>query len=89
MATLHERQEYRMRIMKTLYAAMEANRPSVAGAKLRNELGIPEPDLATACTYLAGEGMLLVDWTTHNTPATVTLTHQGIRLMEAEEEGRG
>ncbi|GGW60275.1 hypothetical protein [Streptomyces xantholiticus] len=89
MATLHERQEYRMRIMKTLYAAMEANRSSVTGANLRDDLGIPEPDLATACTYLADEGMLLVDWTTHNSPATVTLTHQGIRLMEAEEEGRG
>jgi hypothetical protein len=89
MATLHERQKYRMQIMKTLYAAMEANRPAVTGAKLSDAIGIPEQDLATACTYLADEGMLLVDWTTHNTPATVTLTHQGIRLMEAEEEGRG
>ncbi|UYQ63394.1 hypothetical protein [Streptomyces peucetius] len=89
MATLRERQEYRMRIMRTLYAAMEANRPGVTGAELRDGVGVPEPDLATACTYLADEGMLLVEWTTHHTPATVSLTHQGIRLMEAEEEAGG
>lgn len=86
MATLHERQNYRMKIMKALYDAMESNRSDMTGAKLRDGLRMPEQDLATACTYLAGEGLILVDWTTHNTPATVTLTHQGIRFMESEEE---
>ncbi|MFC5800957.1 hypothetical protein [Streptomyces formicae] len=89
MATLHERQNYRTTIMKALYNAMEGNRPGMTGAKLRDDLRMPEQDLAAACTYLAGEGLILVDWTTRNTPATVTLTHQGIRLMESEEEERG
>ncbi|WP_149182303.1 hypothetical protein [Streptomyces sp. TRM49041] len=85
MATLHERQNYRMAIMKALYDAMEGNRPGVTGAKLRDDLHLPDQDMAAACTYLAAEGLILVDWTTHSTPAAVTLTHQGIRLMESEE----
>ncbi|MFE7316645.1 hypothetical protein ACFU7T_26655 [Streptomyces sp. NPDC057555] len=49
---------------------------------------IPAEDLAAACTYLVGEDLITVDWTAGNTPAMVTLTHQGIRCMEAEEEER-
>ncbi|MER6614554.1 hypothetical protein [Streptomyces xantholiticus] len=87
MATLHERKNYREAIMKTLYEATEGNRLlGVTGAKLRDDLHMPEQDLAAACTYLAGEGLITVDWARGNTPAMVTLTHQGIRFMEAEEE---
>jgi hypothetical protein len=89
MATLHERKHYREAIMKTLYEATEGNRLlGVTGAKLRDDLGIPEQDLAAACTYLVGEELITVDWTRGNAPAMVMLTHQGIRLMEAEEEER-
>ncbi|WP_033320555.1 hypothetical protein [Streptomyces yerevanensis] len=89
MATLHERKHYREAIMKTLYEATEGNRLlGVTGAKLRDDLGIPEQDLAAACTYLVGEGFITADWTRGNAPAMVTLTHQGIRLMEADEEER-
>ncbi|MDQ0407232.1 hypothetical protein J2S50_005781 [Streptomyces sp. DSM 40167] len=28
----------------------------------------------------------MVDWTSHGTPATASLTHEGIRVMEGEEE---
>ncbi|MFK0197766.1 hypothetical protein [Streptomyces lavendulae] len=59
----------------------------ITGAQLRSDLRIPEQDLAAACTYLAGEGLITVDWEPGNTPAMVTLTHEGIRRMEAEEEG--
>jgi hypothetical protein len=90
MATLHERKHYREAVMKTLYEATEGNRLlGVTGAKLRDDLQVPEQDLAAACAYLAGEGLIAVDWEQGNTPAMVTLTHQGIRLMEAEEEERG
>ncbi|MFF3288746.1 hypothetical protein [Streptomyces sp. NPDC003023] len=89
MTTLRERQTYRMAIMKALYDAEERNRPGVNGAELRDSLGVPERDLTAACTYLAEEGLIEVDWTSHSTPATVTLTHEGLRHMEAEEEGRG
>jgi len=61
----------------------------VTGARLRDDLQVPEQDLAAACAYLVGEGLITVDWAQGNTPAMVTLTHQGIRLMEAEEEERG
>ncbi|MFF3464903.1 hypothetical protein ACWCQN_12555 [Streptomyces sp. NPDC001984] len=61
---------------------------AVTGAKLR-DLQIPEQDLAAACAYLMGEELITVDWAQGNTPAMVMLTHQGIRLMEAEEEERG
>ncbi|MCT4352182.1 hypothetical protein M5362_03430 [Streptomyces sp. Je 1-79] len=90
MATLHERQAYRERVLAALYEATEGNRLlGVPGQKLRNDLRIPEEDLAAACTYLAGEGLVTVDWEPGNTPAMVSLTHQGIRRMEAEEEERG
>jgi len=90
MATLHERKHFRKAIMKALYEKTEGNRLlGVTGVKLRDDLQIPEQDLAVACAYLVGEGLITVDWAQGNTPAMVTLTHQGIRLMEAEEEERG
>ncbi|CAM5631999.1 hypothetical protein SHIRM173S_11975 [Streptomyces hirsutus] len=90
MAILRDRKTYREKIMRALYEAAEGNRLlGVDGAKLRNDLGIPEQDMAAACTYLAGEGWVVVDWARGNTPTMITLTHQGIRRMEAEEEGRG
>ncbi|MBT2423901.1 hypothetical protein J7F01_30875 [Streptomyces sp. ISL-22] len=90
MATLHERKRYREAIMKTLYEAVEGNRLlGLTGAKLREHVAMPEEDLAAACTYLAGEGLIQVDWARGNTPSMVTLTHKGIQLMETEEENRG
>ncbi|MGW6392545.1 hypothetical protein ACWFR1_19010 [Streptomyces sp. NPDC055103] len=90
MATLRERQVYRERVLTALYEATEGNRLlGVPGRTLRNDLSIPEEDLAAACTYLAGEGLITVDWDPGNTPSMVSLTHQGIRRMEAEEEERG
>ncbi|MEU5545586.1 hypothetical protein AB0G85_24800 [Streptomyces sioyaensis] len=88
MATLHERKKYRRAVLNALYQATEENRPGTTGARLLDDLGLPEQDLAAACTYLVGEGLVEVDWTTHHTPAMVTLTHEGIRQMEAEEEER-
>lgn len=61
----------------------------VTGARLRDDLQVPEQDLAAACAYLVGEELIAVDWAQGNTPAMVMLTHRGIRLMEAEEEERG
>ncbi|MEU1253254.1 hypothetical protein ACWHLZ_25845 [Streptomyces chartreusis] len=87
MATLHERKTYREAIMKTLYEGMEGSGlPDASGAKLRDDLAIPEQDLTAACTYLVEEGLVTVRWAHGDTPATVMLTHQGIRIMEAEEE---
>lgn len=90
MAILRDRKTYRERIMQALYQAAEGNRLlGIDGAKLRTDLGIPEQDMAAACMYLAAEGWVAVDWERGNTPAMITLTHQGIRQMETEEEGRG
>ncbi|MBZ9643195.1 hypothetical protein [Streptomyces sp. PSKA30] len=87
MATLHEREHYREAIMKTLYKAVEGNRLlGLTGEQLRENLSMPEEDLAAACTYLAAEGLIQVDWARGNTPAMVTLTHKGIQLMETEEK---
>jgi hypothetical protein len=86
MTTLRERKTYRKAVLKSLYAAVELNRPEVSGATLRDKLGLPDEDLSAACVYLAGEGLITVDWTSHKTPATVSLTHEGIRFMEGEEE---
>ncbi|MFD1658063.1 hypothetical protein ACFSL4_07480 [Streptomyces caeni] len=87
MTTLRERKTYRKAVLKSLYRAVELNRPEVSGATLRDKLGLPDEDLSAACAYLAGEGLITVDWTSHGTPATVSLTHEGIRFMEGEEEG--
>jgi hypothetical protein len=89
MTTLRDRKSYRKAVMRALYAAVADNRPGLSGDTLRDKLGFADDDLAAACTYLAEEGLISVEWTSHRTPATVTLTHEGIRLMEAEEEGRG
>ncbi|WP_330319241.1 hypothetical protein [Streptomyces platensis] len=90
MASLTERKAYREKIMQALYEATEGNRLlGVTGAKLAQDLTIPAEDLAAACTYLVGEDLITVDWAASNTPAMVTLTHQGIRRMEAEEEEHG
>ncbi|WP_420707723.1 hypothetical protein [Streptomyces sp. NRRL F-5135] len=90
MAILRDRKTYRERIMQALYQAAEGNRLlGVDGAKLRTDLGIPEQDMAAASMYLADEGWVVVDWGRGNTPAMITLTHQGIRQMETQEEGRG
>ncbi|MDQ0992102.1 hypothetical protein [Streptomyces sp. V3I7] len=86
MATLHERKAYRKAVLRTLYGAIEQNRPETSGATLREQLGLPDEDLAAACAYLAGEGLISVEWTSHKTPAIVSLSHQGIRFMEEREE---
>ncbi|WP_460106685.1 hypothetical protein [Streptomyces sp. YKOK-J1] len=87
MAMLRERKEYRDKIMRALYQAAEGNRLlGVDGAELRDDLGIPEQDLAAACTYLASEGWVVVDWGRGNTPEMITMTHLGIQQMETEEE---
>ncbi|WP_329149441.1 hypothetical protein OIU91_23080 [Streptomyces sp. NBC_01456] len=90
MASLADRNAYREKIMQALYEATEGNRLlGVTGAKLLQEFAISEEDLAAACAYLMGEGLITVDWASGNTPDMVTLTHQGIRRMEAEEEKHG
>ncbi|MEU7430440.1 hypothetical protein AB0B07_06160 [Streptomyces sioyaensis] len=90
MASLADRKAYREKIMQALYEATEGNRLlGVTGAKLLQELAISEEDLAAACAYLMGEDLITVDWASGNTPDMVTLTHQGIRRMEAEEEAHG
>jgi hypothetical protein len=86
MTTLRDRKTYRTAVLRSLYGAVELNRPEVSGAALRDELHLPDADLAAACAYLAGEGLISVDWTSHQTPATVSLTHEGIRFMEEQEE---
>ncbi|MFF4824349.1 hypothetical protein [Streptomyces sp. NPDC001312] len=89
MTTLRERKTYRKAVLRSLYGAIERNRPEVSGATLRDALRASDEDLAAACTYLVGEGLITVEWTSHKTPATVSLTHDGIRFMEEEEESGG
>lgn len=89
MTTLRERKTYRKAILRQLYGAMEHNRPEVSGAALREELRLPDDDLSAACAYLADEGLITVEWTSHKTPATASLSHDGIRFMEEEEEWSG
>ncbi|MEU6098714.1 hypothetical protein [Streptomyces sp. NPDC047079] len=86
MTTLRKRKTYRAAVLRSLYGAVERNRPEVSGAALRDELRLPDEDLSAACAYLAGEGLITVEWTSHRSPAAVSLTHEGIRFMEEEEE---
>ncbi|GAB1326600.1 hypothetical protein [Streptomyces sennicomposti] len=89
MTRLRERKNNREAVLRSLYGAVERNRPEVGGSVLRAELGLPDEDLSAACSYLADEGLISVDWTSHRTPAAVSLTHEGIRLMEELEEEQG
>ncbi|MFE8948489.1 hypothetical protein [Streptomyces sp. NPDC007856] len=86
MTKLRERKNNRKAVLRSLYGAVERNRPEVNGSALRAELALPDEDLSAACAYLTDEGLISVDWTSHHTPATVSLTHEGIRLMEELEE---
>ncbi|MFJ9563663.1 hypothetical protein ACIRQQ_26995 [Streptomyces fuscichromogenes] len=86
MTTLRERKTHRKAILRQLYGAMELNRPEVSGAALREVLRLPDDDLSAACAYLADEGLITVEWTSHKTPATASLSHDGIRYMEEDEE---
>ncbi|MFJ5530186.1 hypothetical protein [Streptomyces sp. NPDC093261] len=86
MTKLRERKNNRKAVLRSLYGAVEQNRPEVSGSALRAELDLPDEDLSAACVYLADEGLINVDWTSHRTPAAVSLTHEGIRLMEEQEE---
>ncbi|MGW1586387.1 hypothetical protein [Streptomyces sp. NPDC002386] len=86
MTKLSERKNNRKAVLRSLYEAVEVNRPAVSGSALRTELGLPDEDLSAACSYLADDGLISVEWTSHRTPATVSLTHEGIRLMEEQEE---
>ncbi|MFJ9704492.1 hypothetical protein [Streptomyces sp. NPDC101234] len=88
MTKLRERKNNRKAVLRSLYGAVEHNQPEVSGSTLRAELGLPDEDLSAACVYLADEGLINVDWTSHRTPAAVSLTHEGIRLMEEREEER-
>ncbi|MFF5537254.1 hypothetical protein ACFY71_33140 [Streptomyces cinerochromogenes] len=88
MTKLRERKNNRTAVLRSLYRAVERNRPEIIGTELRSELGMPDEDLSAACAYLADEGLISVDWTSHHTPAAVSLTHEGIRLMEEQEEQR-
>jgi hypothetical protein len=89
MTTLRDRKTYRNAILRCLYGAVERNRPEVNGTVLREQLQLPDDDLSAACAYLVDEGLIAVDWTSHRTPATASLTHEGIRYMEGEEESGG
>ncbi|MEU0004145.1 hypothetical protein ABZ079_07555 [Streptomyces sp. NPDC006314] len=89
MTTLRERKTNRKAVLRSLYGAVGHNRSEVSGSALRAELGLPDEDLSAACTYLADDGLISVDWTSHGTPAAVSLTHEGIRLMEQQEEQEG
>jgi hypothetical protein len=61
MATPYEREHCREALMKTLYEAVEGNRLlGLTGAQLREDLAMPEEDLAAACTYLAASHMTAV-----------------------------
>ncbi len=56
MATLRERKNYRQAIMKMLYEATEGDRLlGVTGARLRDDLQVPEQDLAAACASVVSE----------------------------------
>ncbi|MER6565285.1 hypothetical protein ABT288_03625 [Streptomyces sp. NPDC001093] len=86
MTKLRERRNNRKAVLESLYGAVEHNRPEVSGSVLRAELDLPDEDLSAACVYLADEGLINVEWTSHRTPAAVSLTHVGICLMEELEE---
>ncbi|WP_274914823.1 hypothetical protein [Streptomyces sp. WZ-12] len=80
MATLCERQSCRDQVLRALYEAVEGNRLlGIAGAQLRRGLHVPEQDLAD-------DGIITVVWEPDGTPTMVTLTHKGIRHLEAEED---
>jgi hypothetical protein len=68
-ASLAERKSYRKKIMRARYEGTAGNRlVGITGTRLRDDLGIPDEDMAAACTYLESERLVTSDWTTGNPP---------------------
>ncbi|MFI2758879.1 hypothetical protein ACH5A3_08395 [Streptomyces echinatus] len=55
MTKLRERKNNRKAVLRSLYGAVERNRPEVGGSALRAEPALPD------------EGLISVDWTSHHT----------------------
>ncbi|MEU0575841.1 hypothetical protein ABZ465_00730 [Streptomyces griseoincarnatus] len=79
MAILRERQAYREKVMRAVVRTAGGDRQGgVDGAKLQDDLGIPEQDFLVACTHLADEGWIIVDRGPGDRPTTIRLTPRGV-----------
>jgi hypothetical protein len=77
----------RRRVLETIYGvSMGSGTTTVAGSQLLADLGLSDRELADACDWLEGEGLIQAVRTIwgHATPYIVLITHHGIRQIEQD-----
>jgi hypothetical protein len=86
---LPKRRANRLRVMTEIFQAAHGNRHVfVEIDPIRNKLELSDEEMADACNYLEGEGLIEATHTLWNRPfpVQVTLTHWGIREVEQSQE---
>jgi hypothetical protein len=89
MVDLAKRIANRLRVMTEIFEAAHGNRREfVQTDPIREKLGLTDEEMADACNYLEGEGLIEASqglWG-RPFPNSVTLTHWGIREVEQSQE---
>jgi hypothetical protein len=84
---LSKRRANRLRVMTEIFNAAHGNRREfVATDPIRERLQLSDEEMADACNYLEGEGLIEGTQTLRLFPSQVTLTHWGIREVEQSQE---
>lgn len=87
MVDIPKRRANRLRVMTEIFNAAHGNRHAfVATDPIRDHLELSEEEMADACNYLEGEGLIEGTQTLRLYPSQVSLTHWGIREVEQSQE---
>lgn len=89
MVDVAKRRAIRLRVMTEIFEAAHGNRHEyVQIDPIREKLQLSDEEMADACNYLEGEGLIeaLPGLWGRDFPQTVTLTHWGIREVEQSQE---
>jgi hypothetical protein len=88
MVDIEARMAMRLRIMKAIFDATDGSITGYADAlALGQAMGLSDPEVADACAYLLGEGLISAHHYVEGqfTPAVVQLTHRGVKEMEESQ----
>ena len=84
-----KRQADRLRTLKAIYDMSAGSQSNfVGGPQLLEDLGLSDQEVADACAWLEGEGLIKAIRTLwgHRTPYIVQITHRGIKEMEQDAD---
>ena len=85
MVSVSERKALRSRVLHEVYERSGGTSALVSAAGVREALGVDDQEMAAACEYLAGEGLVMLEADTFGTtasPSLIALTHRGVVRVE-------